>query len=250
MLAFMQTYLTGFNGVSEALKRGRGILLVARQNSRTAQLKKLAQEKKVAVRTVSGEDLDRLVPGGAHRGFALEVREANRNNAPLLLEDICSRAGDNSLLLVLDGITDPQNLGTVLRSSDQFGADAVVIPRRRSVGKDADSLSRSSSGAVEWVPIVEVANIARALEELKAGGYWIWGADMAGEALTKVNLKGKTVVVMGREGEGLHRLVREKCDGLVSIPTGGRLDSLNVATAAGILLYEVRRQQGFPGIKL
>ncbi|MDT8298843.1 MAG: RNA methyltransferase, partial [Spirochaetaceae bacterium] len=99
---------------------------------------------------------------------------------------------------------------------------------------------------VEWVPLIEVTNMARALEEFKKKGFWIWGADMDGEASSKVNLKGKTALVMGREGEGLHQLVKDGCDGLIRIPTGGRLDSLNVATAAGILMYESRRQQGFP----
>ncbi len=233
------------NGVAEALKRGRGVLLVSRRNSRADALSELAARHKVAVRHVSDEQLSRALSrsggGGEHRGFALE---------PHTLEDVLAGAGDSSLLVLLDGITDPRNLGAVLRSADQFGADGVIVPRRRSAGRDADSLSRSSSGAVEWVPVVETSNMVRSMEILKKNGYWLWGADMAGEPLVNVNLKGKTALVMGREGEGLHRLVREVCDGLIRIPAGGRLDSLNVATAAGILLYETRRQQGFPHIGL
>jgi 23S rRNA (guanosine2251-2'-O)-methyltransferase len=186
-----------------------------------------------------------MVHGSDHRGFALETDSAPPPQGIQCLEDLQSAGTDNSLVIVLDGITDPQNLGSVLRAADQFGADAVVIPKRRSAQGDADSVSRASAGAVEWVPLLEVVNLSRALKSLKEMGYWIWGADMDGQSAPMVNLKGRTVLVMGREGEGLHRLIREDCDGLIKIPTGGRLDSLNVAAAAGILLYESRRQQDF-----
>jgi 23S rRNA (guanosine2251-2'-O)-methyltransferase len=241
----MSTYLTGANGAAEAIKRGRGVLYVARTSGRCASLIELAGQNHVDVRRVSESELDRLVSRGDHRGFSLEIPSA-QTRAQTLNDLWNTVSGQDSLVVVLDGVTDPRNLGAVLRSADQFEADAVVVPRRRSAGKDADSISRTSSGAMEWVPLIEVANLARTLGEFKNRGYWIWGADMAGDDLPRVDLKGKTCLVMGREGEGLHRLVKEQCDGLLQIPTGGRIDSLNVATAAGILMYEVRRQQEFP----
>ncbi|MDF1569723.1 MAG: 23S rRNA (guanosine(2251)-2'-O)-methyltransferase RlmB [Spirochaetaceae bacterium] len=242
----MKTYLTGANGVAEAIKRGRGILYISRKAGRAASLAELAAKHGVTVKNVSSDDILRLIPGIEHRGYALETDSPAGVSRIRSLEDLWPTVGENALVMLLDGITDPRNLGAVMRAADQFGADAVVVPRRRSAGADADTLSRSSAGAVEWVPLIEVTNMARALEEFKKKGFWIWGADMDGEASSKVNLKGKTALVMGREGEGLHQLVKDGCDGLIRIPTGGRLDSLNVATAAGILMYESRRQQGFP----
>jgi len=241
----MKVYLTGANGVGEAIKKGRGTLFLSRKTGRGASLAELAEKHGVTVRRVEDEDISRLVDHREHRGFALETGSEMAAGRLETLGDIGDIQGDNTLVIVLDGITDPGNLGAVLRAADQFGASAVVVPKRRSVGSDADTLSRSSSGAVEWVPLLEVSNLSRALGELKEMGFWIWGADMSGEITTRVNLKGKTVLVMGREGEGIHRLVRENCDGLIRIPTGGKLDSLNVATAAGILMYEARRQQKF-----
>ena len=241
----MKSYLTGANGVSEAIKSGRGVLYVSRKTGRAEELAELARRENVAVRRVSDKELA-VLAGAGHRGFALEVRSTSEPRQVASVGDLVSVSGENSLVLLLDGITDPRNLGAVLRAADQFAADAVVVPRRRSAGRDADSVSRASAGAVEWVACIEVANMARSCEELKEGGFWIWGADMAGEAAPSVDLRGRTALVMGREGEGLHRLVRDRCDGLIRIPTGGRLDSLNVATAAGILMYEVRRQQAFP----
>lgn len=244
MIPAMPDYLTGGNGVAEALKRQRGVLLVSRGSGRAASLAELAAKHGVKVRRVSDDELTRLV-SGEHRGFALEIQGGVSKKNVRSLEDLWERTGENSLVILLDGITDPRNLGAVLRAADQFAADAVVVPKRRSAGGDLDAMSRASSGAMEWVPLVETTNLSRALAAFRDHGYWIWGADMAGEEAPKVNLTGRTVLVMGREGEGLHRLVREGCDGLIRIPTGGRLDSLNVATAAGILLYEARRQQGF-----
>ena len=242
----MPLYLTGANGVAEAVKRGRGTLLVSRKTGRASSLIELAARHGVSVRQVGDGDLSRLVPEGEHRGYALEVDETVRNRIIRSLEELWPLIGETSLVILLDGVTDPRNLGAVIRAADQFAADAVVVPRRRSAGRDADSMSRSSAGAMEWVPLIETTNLSRALEGFKERGFWIWGADIEGESAPRVNLKGKTVIVMGREGEGLHRLVKESCDGLIRIPTGGHLDSLNVATAAGILMYEARRQQNFP----
>jgi len=241
----MKVYLTGANGVAEAIKKGRGTLFLSRKTGRGASLAELAEKHGVAVRRVKDDELSKLVNNSGHRGFVLETDPLTSPGKIRYLEDLRGLEDDNALIMVLDGITDPRNLGAVIRAADQFDAAAVVIPKRRSAGSDADTLSRSSAGAVEWVPLLEVSNLSRALADLKDMGFWIWGADMAGEKSSDVNLKGRNVLVMGREGEGLHRLVKETCDGLIKIPTGGKLDSLNVATAAGILMYELRRQQQF-----
>jgi len=243
--SFMKVYLTGANGIGEALKKGRGTLYLSRKSGRGTSLAELAEKHGVTLRRVGDDEISRLVNNGEHRGYVLETDSELSSGGIRSPEDLSSIPGDNILVIVLDGITDPRNLGAVMRAADQFGASAVIIPKRRSAGSDADTLSRSSAGAVEWVPLLEVSNISRSLAELKEMGFWIWGADMSGGRAPEVNLKGKTALVMGREGEGLHRLVKETCDGLIKIPTGGRLDSLNVATAAGILMYEARRQQKF-----
>jgi len=229
--------------VAEAIKHGRGTLLVSRKSVRAKGLERLAEEHGVPIRRVSGNTLARLTGSMGHRGYAMETGEQSENSAIKSLKDIESAIGDSSLVLLLDGITDPQNLGAVIRAAEQFRVLAVIVPRRRSAGEDANSLSRTSAGAIEWVPLLEVPNIARAIDELKNMGFWVWGSDMSGADVREINLTGQIALVMGREGRGLHRLVRESCDGLLRIPVGGRLDSLNVATAAGILMYEVRRQQ-------
>ena len=243
-----KSYLTGANGVAEGIRRGRGVLLVGKKSRRIAELMESAEQNGVPTRHLSLADLDRLTSGPGHRGFALEVDGSASSDRIRHLDELWNRTGENSLVVLLDGITDPRNLGAVLRAADQFAADAVIVPRRRSAGADVDTMSRSSAGAIEWVNLIEVANLFRSLNELKEHGYWVWGAGISGEAVHRARLQGKTALVMGREGEGLHRLIKERCDGTVNIPTAGRIDSLNVATAAGILMYEIRRQQGFPRI--
>jgi len=239
----VKTFLTSANGVAEAIKRGGGTLLISRKSNRASNLERLANEHGVPIRQVTERTLTKLTRNMSHRGYAMETNRKRKNSAIKPLEHIESRISDNSLVILLDGITDPRNLGAVIRVAEQFCALAVIVPKRRSAGENADTLSRTSAGAIEWVPLLEVPNIARTLDELKNMGFWVWGSGAAGTSIREISLVGRIALVMGREGEGLHRLVREKCDGLLRIPVSGRLDSLNVATAAGILLYEVRRQQ-------
>ena len=156
------------------------------------------------------------------------------------LDDILESPAEPPLLLVLDGVTDPHNLGACLRSADAFGAQAVVVPKDRAVGVNA-TVAKAASGAADTVPVIAVTNLARALRDLKARGVWIVGADVGGESLFEAELTGPLAWVLGAEGSGLRRLTRESCDRIVGVPLQGAVESLNVSVAAGICLYATRR---------
>ncbi|GHV69673.1 23S rRNA (guanosine(2251)-2'-O)-methyltransferase RlmB [Spirochaetia bacterium] len=237
-------YLTGFHAIEERIKSGAptGPLLAAKAGPRARELVALAVSHKIRVDRVGTSDLDRLAPD--HRGIALELEEAGPANETTL-EEFFSKVGDrkDALAVVLDEITDPHNYGAILRSCDQFGVD-IVLTRRRRIAKNAETISKTSAGAVSWVPVAETANLGRTVEELKAAGFWIYGADMAGEPVYQRDLGGRTALILGGEGTGISRLLKEQCDALVGIPSyGGRIDSLNVSVAAGVLFYEVQRQR-------
>jgi len=155
------------------------------------------------------------------------------------LDDVLEGLGEPPLLLVLDGVTDPHNLGACLRNADAFGAHAVVVPKDRAVGVNA-TVAKAASGAADTVPVVTVTNLARAIASLKERGVWILGADTGGESLFDADVSGPVAWVLGAEGAGLRRLTRESCDRIVGIPIGGTVDSLNVSVAAGICLYATR----------
>ena len=240
-------YLTGFHAIEERIKSGRpsGSLLVAKPGPRARTLTLLATEKKIRLERVGTLELDRLAPN--HRGIALEVAEAGTETETSLeefLDGLNSGSEDrkDALVAVLDEITDPHNYGAILRSCDQFGVD-LVVTRHRRTAKHADTVSKTSAGASSWVAQAETANLARAIENLKEAGFWIYGADMDGEAAHEKDLRGRTAIILGGEGSGLSRLLRENCDGIISIPSLGRIDSLNVSVAAGVLFYEVMRQR-------
>jgi 23S rRNA (guanosine2251-2'-O)-methyltransferase len=154
-------------------------------------------------------------------------------------------ANSRCTVVILDSITDPHNVGAILRSCDQFGASLVVIPEHNSASDIAGNevIGRTSAGASAWVPVAIVNNLVRAAEQLKQAGFWIYGADAGGSPLGEAKFSGKTAIIMGSEGTGMSRLLREKCDVILSIPTCGKLDSLNVSVAAGVLLYEIHRQK-------
>jgi len=240
-------FLTGFHAIEERIKSskdgglGCGPLLLAKAGPRARELVKLANNCKVRVDRVGSFELDRLAP--TNRGIALQVEDINQHSVDLSLDEFINGLGDraNALAVILDEITDPHNYGAILRSCDQFGVD-VVISRNRRSAKNADVISKTSAGTVSWVPQAETANLVRAAEQLKTAGFWIYGADMQGEPVYAKDLRGRVALVLGSEGAGISRLLQECCDGLVSVPTTGRIDSLNVSVAAGVLLYEVHRQ--------
>jgi 23S rRNA (guanosine2251-2'-O)-methyltransferase len=237
-------YLTGFHAIEERIKAAppgqAGPLLVAKAGPRAREIVGLAVERKVRVDRVGTHELDRLAPD--HRGIALYAEDNGAGNV-VTLESFLAGLGDrkDALAVVLDEITDPHNYGAILRSCDQFGAD-LVVTRNRRIAKYAEVVSKTSAGADSWVPVAETANLPRAVEDLKAGGFWIYGADMAGDAVWGRDLRGRTAIILGGEA-GLSRLLRERCDAMVAIPSKGRIDSLNVSVAAGVLLYEIVRQR-------
>jgi 23S rRNA (guanosine2251-2'-O)-methyltransferase len=244
----------GWHAIEESLRRGgRGELLLCRRNARIARLEELAARSGLPVRSLEREELDRLSGGADHRGAALWLEEPEaapgsvaRHGAGGLAERLGALAGLTALLLLLDELSDPHNLGAVLRSADQFGVELVALTSRRTV-RETETVLRTSSGASLYVPLVTVPNLVQAMELAKKNGFWIYGADLDGDRLDSVRFEGRTALVLGSEGYGLRRLVRERCDTLVRIPAGGHVDSFNVSVAAGILMYEIRRQQGFAG---
>ena len=200
---------------------------------------------KVAVKKLSKDELERMMPGADVRGAILDLGGPRRGASRLIettVEEFCDRLGENdgALVLILDGITDPHNLGAILRSADQFGVDLVLIPERRSVQAN-ETVVKVSSGAAQYVPLSVVTNLTREIKTLKDNGFWIYGADMAGEESYSMSFPARTAIVMGSEGNGISQLVRKNCDHIISIPMRGHIDSLNVSVATGILLYEFRR---------
>jgi 23S rRNA (guanosine2251-2'-O)-methyltransferase len=237
--------LYGINTVTEALKaRGRAFEWVGVAKERNdIRLQRIIDECRkagVAVRVLSRVELDRMAVPGAHQGV-VAVTSAKQYTD---LDDlVAARRGEHSLVVVLDGVEDPHNLGAILRTADAAGADGVVIPERRAVGVTG-TVAKSSAGASEHLPIAKVTNISRALEELKAKELWVVGLDERGpQTYDTVDYKMHCALVLGAEGKGLHDLVRKRCDFLVSIPMLGRVPSLNVSVAAGVVLYEVVRQR-------
>jgi 23S rRNA (guanosine2251-2'-O)-methyltransferase len=240
-------HIFGFHSIEEAIRKGAGTgtLLLSREGPRISQIRALAERKGVPVSEVDDAELTRLCGGTAHRGAMLSLERPTQSQKASLKHQLLGLEGPTGLILVLDGITDPQNLGAILRSADQFGVDLVVLPSRRSA-QENQTVSKVSSGASEYVPLAVVPNIPSALELIKEHGFWIYGAEAEGKPASGLDLRGRVCIVMGSEGTGMHRLVRERCDALVSIPAAGHVDSFNVSVAAGILMFEARRQQGFP----
>ena len=236
----------GINPVLEALRTGRvsTIRIATRNDDRFAALLRVAGEKQVSITRVGTGELDRLTRGGVHQGVVAEVREAKSVTVEdLIVNAMSSTSSSAPLIVVLDQIEDPQNVGAILRTVDAAGADGVVRQSRHAARLDG-AAAKVSAGAVAHVKIAEVVNIARALEALKDAGVWTVG--LAGDApkrYDEIDLTLPTALVVGAEGTGLRRLVRDRCDWLASIPMRGHVDSLNVSVATGIALFEALRQR-------
>jgi len=213
-------------------------------DARIGALLERAEGVAIPVRELPRKELDRMFPGGRHQGvvatITAETREMTEKGLPALLESLQEPA----FLLVLDGVQDPHNLGACLRTADAAGVHAVIMPRDRAVGI-TPVVHKVASGAVQSVPVFTVTNLARTLRQLKDLGIWIFGAsDAAEQLLYATDLGGPAAFVLGGEGKGLRRLTSDLCDYLIAIPMAGRVESLNVSVAAGVLLFEARRQRG------
>jgi len=237
--------LAGFHAVVARLRTDPGsvreiLVDVARRDARLRDLLAQARELGVRVSTVDEKRLDGLAGGGKHQGVVALTRPGRR---ALELEDVLDGAGEPPFLLLLDGVTDPHNLGACLRTADALGVHAVVVPRDRSAGM-SPVVAKVASGAAESVPLIAVTNLVRAMEQLKEAGVWLYGADEHGQdSLFDLRVSGAAAWILGAEGQGLRRLTRERCDLLVRIPMLGRVESLNVSVAAALCLYETRRQR-------
>ena len=235
----------GINAVAEALKaRGRAFEWVGVAKERKdLRLQKLIQDcrkNSIPVRFLPRVELDRMAGSGSHQGVVAVTSSKQYND----LDDlIAAKRGQYSLIVVLDGVEDPHNLGAILRTADAAGADGVVIPERRAAGITG-TVVKSSAGASEHLPVAKVTNIARTLEDLKVQNIWTVGLDERGaQSYESLDYKMDCAIVLGAEGKGVHDLVARKCDFLVSIPMLGKVSSLNVSVVAGVVLYEVVRQR-------
>ena len=194
-----------------------------------------AKDAGVAVRQMTGEQIDRLAKG-VHNGIVADISEGSYAD----FDEVVERES-TKFVLILDGITDPQNLGAIIRVADGFGVNLVVIPQHDSVGLTPTAV-KASAGASQWVAIAQVTNLARSIEKLKKDGYWVYAAAAGGDPPWVIDFRGKVAVVVGSEGKGIRRNVLEHCDRVVSIPMLGHVDSFNVATATAVVCYEILRQ--------
>jgi len=234
--------LHGFHAVTARVRQRpdsvRAIYVAAgRRDARARDLIARAEAARCAVHAVGDDRLTQLAGTGQHQGVVAVVDAAPPH---VTLDDVLDTLAEPALLLVLDGVTDPHNLGACLRNADAFGAQAVIVPKDRAAGVNA-TVAKAASGAADTVPVITVTNLARALRELKERGVWILGADAGGESLFAAEVGGPVAWVLGAEGSGLRRLTRELCDRIVGIPLAGSVESLNVAVASGICLYASRR---------
>lgn len=255
----MSQIITGFHAVEERVRRAEqnksadGLSIqYSKAGPRVKTILELAKKANIPASQVDNRALDSLVqslPAVArdHRGIVLvaagdKQKSENRIDFDQWLSGLDEES--RQTVIVLDSITDPHNVGAIIRSCDQFGASLVIMPARRGANdfEENEIIARSSAGSSAWVPVSVVTNLVRAVQQLKEAGFWVYGADAGGQSIQKIQFEKKTVIVMGSEGTGIARLLEEQCDSIVSIPTCGKIDSLNVSVAAGVLLYEIKRQ--------
>ena len=258
--------ITGFHSIEEKIRaaaqnKNSGIkLYYSKVGPRIKKILAAAAEADIKAQQVPDQRLNELVSSldealRNHRGIVMEMPEkkgAKEAGANLVDFDAwlkttgSSDASDNAkrlTVVMLDRVTDPHNVGAIIRSCDQFGASLVVIPEHKAASNIAENevIGRASAGASAWVPVAVVNNLVQASEKLKAAGFWIYGADAGGKSCREINFPPKTVLIMGSEGSGIAELLEKQCDQIVSIPTCGKIDSLNVSVAAGVLLYELAK---------
>ncbi|HEY9053687.1 MAG TPA: 23S rRNA (guanosine(2251)-2'-O)-methyltransferase RlmB [Rectinemataceae bacterium] len=238
-------YLSGFHGILEMIRtKPHGVrLLVARESSgmrrgpRVREILEAAAKTGIPIEVTEASKLDSIDP--EHRGIILAITDAPAASS-LSLDECLGKLPERALVLVLDHIEDPQNFGAILRSADAFGIGFVIAPFRRA-SLPGDAVARASAGAIAWVPIVLVPNVAAAIERLKKEGFWIYAADMGGTTLEGFEFPDRSCIVLGNEGSGVSRLLKDISDGLLSVPMRGHVDSLNVSVAGALFMYEWAR---------
>lgn len=246
-MGYHEFTIEGRNAVMEAFRSGKTIdrlfILDGCQDGPILSIKREAKKQDTLIRYVDSKRLDQLSETGKHQGviaYAAAYEYAE-------VEDILNAAKEKNeapFIILLDNIEDPHNLGAIIRTAHQAGAHGIIIPKNRAVGLTA-TVARTSAGALNYLPVAKVTNLAKTIEDLKKEGLWFACADMDGETMYRANLTGAIGLVIGSEGEGVSRLVKEKCDFTVSIPMKGSIDSLNASVAAGVLCYEIVRQRDF-----
>ncbi len=237
--------IAGRNAVREAILHGTAIdsVMIAK-GERQGSLRvivELAREKGIPVREVSPVKLDSLCPGGRHQGVCASTAAHEYAELPDLFK-LAEERGEPPFIILADGMSDPHNLGAILRTAEAVGAHGVVIPKRRASGLTW-TVGKASAGALEYVPVARVPNLASCIDDLKKQGVWVCAADMDGDSWCKADLTGPLAVVIGGEDGGVSRLVREKCDFIVSLPMYGKINSLNASCACAVVLYEAARQR-------
>jgi 23S rRNA (guanosine2251-2'-O)-methyltransferase len=239
--------LTGIHAVREALEAGRALdrIVIARgrQDTRVEEIVQLARKSNVPLRFEDRKQLDRLADSKDHQGVVAIAAARTAGTLENILAAANASTAQKGLIVLLDGVEDPHNLGAIIRTALASGAHGVVIPERRSAGL-TDTVARASAGALAHLPVAKVTNLVRTMEELKEAGYWLIGLDeRADKSYTDADYKSPVGIVLGGEGKGLHELTRKRCDFVVSLPTTGPVKSLNVSVAAGVVLFEALRQR-------
>ena len=250
----MAKVITGFHSIEEKVRaiiksqNSNGVTIsYSKPGPRVKKILAAAKEANIKVQEVDNKTLDSMVADldealQDHRGIVMTLSGESKQTANIVnFDDWIKTAPQKASVLVLDKVTDPHNVGAIIRSCDQFGASLVVLPEHNSANdiEGNEVIGRTSAGASAWVPVAIVNNLVRAVEELKDAGFWIYGADAGGQTLGTIDFPEKTCIIMGSEGSGISQLLEKQCDTIVSIPTCGKIDSLNVSVAAGVLLYEL-----------
>lgn len=243
-MGYSESHIEGRNAVIEAIKSGKTIdkifILDGCQDGPILTIKREAKKSDALIKYVSKERLDEISPTGRHQGVIAVTAAYEYADVDDILKNAEDK-GEKPFIFLLDGIEDPHNLGAIIRTAHQAGAHGVIIPKNRAVGLTS-TVARTSAGALNYIPVAKVTNLSQTIEELKKKNIWFVCADMDGQVMYDIDLKGAIGLVIGNEGEGVSRLVREKCDFRASIPMKGKIDSLNASVAAGILAYEIVRQ--------
>lgn len=253
----MEKIVTGFHFIEEKVKSGKNQsnlkVLYSKIGPRVKKIIEIAEKNGIKCIKSEDDELNSLVKNldkslQDHRGIVLKIENVSAQESNIVDFDTWlkeNKTNEKLTVVILDKVTDPHNVGAILRSCDQFGVSLVIIPEHKSASDITSNevIGRTSAGASSWVKVSLVNNLVRCTEQLKEAGFWIYGADAGGQTLGTIDFPQKTCLIMGSEGSGISQLLEKQCDSIVSIPTCGKIDSLNVSVAAGVLLYELYRRQ-------